>query len=350
MTRLLGSVPAGPQSRIEVLAKEPLIADVPVPDQIFNLDQAHAYFQSAVKETCPIVDILLGTPDFPLRWKLNARYRRVIDSWYRRLNEFLVSHPCDSRIHLLKSLHLNIQYHKASILLPYLDRNGIDRSLRSEHPDSELHFDNRMGEFRTIISYATEYLSISIPVSDSMNSEATRLSGWGILPELFFCATRCRCPSLRRTALHLLQSRRWREDSWNSSAAAAVAARIIKLEEEGASSIHCHNDVSSDSRVRLLGVHACRRRQSEENHANRVVVPARQDAVSNDFQGSLAGATFDLSFGTDSSWVITLSYVKKPWDLSSPIQSVELGVECLTLTHDSTESYRKGPKSRFMQC
>jgi hypothetical protein len=55
----------------------------------------------------------------------------------------------------------------------------------------------------------------------------------GIIIPLYLVATRCRHPVLRRRALELLRRANSQEGRWHSVGAAAVAERIMRIEEEG---------------------------------------------------------------------------------------------------------------------
>jgi len=55
----------------------------------------------------------------------------------------------------------------------------------------------------------------------------------GCIPQLYFTATRCTDPFLRRQALHLLASLNRVEGLWNSCFAAKVAEQVIILDEDG---------------------------------------------------------------------------------------------------------------------
>lgn len=56
----------------------------------------------------------------------------------------------------------------------------------------------------------------------------------GLITPLYMTASRCRDPTIRRRALHLLHTCNRKEGIWDSSLAALVAQRIVEIEEAGA--------------------------------------------------------------------------------------------------------------------
>lgn len=56
----------------------------------------------------------------------------------------------------------------------------------------------------------------------------------GLVVPLYIIVTRCRDPTIRRRALHLLYTCNRKEGIWDSRLAARVAQRIVEVEEAGA--------------------------------------------------------------------------------------------------------------------
>jgi hypothetical protein len=73
----------------------------------------------------------------------------------------------------------------------------------------------------------------------------------GYIPPLFFAATRCRDPSIRRQAITILHHSRRRERVWDSCAAARVAERVMAIEERGLFVSGCQ-DVLRSNRIMLV--------------------------------------------------------------------------------------------------
>lgn len=74
----------------------------------------------------------------------------------------------------------------------------------------------------------------------------------GVICPLFFVATDCRDPILRRRALELLAGSRRREGRWESIGAALVAQRYIEIEEEGLDVVTQSSDIPESKRIAVV--------------------------------------------------------------------------------------------------
>jgi hypothetical protein len=69
----------------------------------------------------------------------------------------------------------------------------------------------------------------------------------GVIPPLYFVAIKCRVPSIRRTALSLLETTMpRREGIWIASLYVAVAKRIVQIEEEGIQVVGHRDKISGE--------------------------------------------------------------------------------------------------------
>ncbi|EHY57925.1 hypothetical protein ABEF92_001548 [Exophiala dermatitidis] len=91
-------------------------------------------------------------------------------------------------------------------------------------------FDDYMAQFAEIVEHATVYLGGS---GRSTAAEAQPRSRFdpGVIPPLYFCATKCRDPILRRQALHLLRQAPRQQNLWAFVAPDRVVAKVIAVEE-----------------------------------------------------------------------------------------------------------------------
>jgi len=89
-------------------------------------------------------------------------------------------------------------------------------------------FDEYIDHFAEIIKHATIFLEHSLK---STNVQLLSSADLGIIPPLYFCATKCRDPILRREALHLIRQAPRQEDLWAFVAPDRVAAKVIAVEE-----------------------------------------------------------------------------------------------------------------------
>ena len=112
---------------------------------------------------------------------------------------------------------------------------------RSSH--SELHFDHYHDDFRFIVDSCR-----TVFYSDSVRTNASL----GLIPPLFWVATKCRDPILRREALAILRSSHHTESLWDTCTAANIVERVILIEERGLARVTSCRDISHENRVRLL--------------------------------------------------------------------------------------------------
>lgn len=103
---------------------------------------------------------------------------------------------------------------------------------------SQIVYDDYMDGFAEIIRHAKIFLRYGVESS----SGARLLSKFdpGVLPLLYFCATKCRDPTLRREAFQLMRQALRQEQSQNHWAfiePERVVAKLIALEESGVSRV-----------------------------------------------------------------------------------------------------------------
>ncbi|KAH0829841.1 hypothetical protein FOPE_10339 [Fonsecaea pedrosoi] len=103
----------------------------------------------------------------------------------------------------------------------------------------QMAFDEYMGHFAEIVEHAMFCLR---QAADSTKVHSLLLSlEPGLIPPLYFCATKCRDPSLRRAALRLIRQAPKQEDSWAFVAPDRVVAKVISI-EEGEHLVSCTED------------------------------------------------------------------------------------------------------------
>ena len=92
----------------------------------------------------------------------------------------------------------------------------------------QIIFDDYMDHFAEIIKHATVYLRNS-----AQSTTVQLLSSFdpGVIPPLYFCATKCRDPILRREALRLMRQAPRQENLWAFVAPDRVVAKVISAEE-----------------------------------------------------------------------------------------------------------------------
>lgn len=95
---------------------------------------------------------------------------------------------------------------------------------------SQAIYDEHMDGFAEIIQHAKIFLRYSV---ESSNIRVLSQFDPGIVPLLYFCATKCRDPTLRREAFHLMSQaiRQEQENHWAFIEPERVVARLIAIEE-----------------------------------------------------------------------------------------------------------------------
>jgi hypothetical protein len=92
----------------------------------------------------------------------------------------------------------------------------------------QLPYDAHLESFQALIHHAEIVLKAAYR---SASSTASFTFDIGIIPSLYFAATRCRCPVTRRKAVSLLARTSRREGMWDAEQHVLVAKRVIELEE-----------------------------------------------------------------------------------------------------------------------
>ena len=146
--------------------------------------------------------------------------RHLLPQWSAAFNAFRTkAGPSPKPKDLQGAMLLEIQYNCAQILLSV----GM--------PPQETAFDDFIALFESIISMAT-----SIILNSSSRETSDRICRvsfeTGLVPPLYFTATRCRNSYIRRQALSLLSSTPRLECIWNSEMLSKIAERLILIEEE----------------------------------------------------------------------------------------------------------------------
>ncbi|KAI7235988.1 hypothetical protein KC330_g3970 [Hortaea werneckii] len=91
----------------------------------------------------------------------------------------------------------------------------------------QVEFDQYTNHFEQTLRYGEKYVNAKAGQPAVFTFEV------GAVPPLYFVATKCRVPSLRRHALRLLARAPRKEAMWGATSTGQLAARIIAVEEEG---------------------------------------------------------------------------------------------------------------------
>ncbi|TVY15872.1 Sterol uptake control protein 2 [Lachnellula arida] len=138
----------------------------------------------------------------------------------------------------------------------------------------ETVFDSFDQSFAQVITLATQLLCSNDEQHADPEPPLFPAFEMGIIPHLYFAASRCRDPSLRRQALYLLRLGPRQEGIWHRDVLAGIAERIISMEEVGCQNAQSSADIPGSARLSMLNttidsarctvtLHCCRQ-QSEE--------------------------------------------------------------------------------------
>ncbi|MCJ1238414.1 hypothetical protein MMC14_006403 [Varicellaria rhodocarpa] len=137
----------------------------------------------------------------------------------------------------------------------------------------ETIFDSFEHSFSQITTLASRLISNQDEIPQDPQSLCPTFD-MGILPPLYFVASRCRHPSIRRRALHLLRKGPSQEGIWHSMMLSNIAERIINIEEMDCANARSSVDISATARVsvlnatihsaeRIVALHYCRQQVPE---------------------------------------------------------------------------------------
>ena len=100
----------------------------------------------------------------------------------------------------------------------------------------EMVWDQYESQFELINSLVREYLAIvpTLKHSDSFSGLPNFIIDMGIMSVLYFTILKCRNPSIRRESLSLVRQVSCQEGMLNNQVYAAVAAKVIAIEEGAA--------------------------------------------------------------------------------------------------------------------
>jgi hypothetical protein len=112
----------------------------------------------------------------------------------------------------------------------------------------ESRWDNYVAAFRRTVDLGEEIVD-ELCRSDPRSSFSVEM---GYIDPVFYAASRCRDPWIRRRAIAILKKLPRQEGIWQSTGAAAVAEKWMEVEEEGLEAITSAADVPEHKRVALI--------------------------------------------------------------------------------------------------
>ena len=209
------------------------------PDQFQDVHEAQACFVDLARWLLVIgnhldFEGLNGELQSMARYEAEKiRCAALLEQWHSHFSD--VVQRADSSVSLLVT-NLRLWYALMSMVS------------KAESFGPETRWDAHMPLFREIVGFG-EQIAESLAITSQSRSFSFDL---GYMIPLFFTATRCRDPFIRRRAIKILRSCPRQEGVWESVAAAAVASRWVAVEEEGHRYILCAADIPEHKRIRFI--------------------------------------------------------------------------------------------------
>jgi hypothetical protein len=135
------------------------------------------------------------------------------------------------------------------VLKLYRVLSGIFYASDIEDGLNERIWDNFYLEYEAILDHAADVIALSNKHSAKGTIRPNFSLGRGIVLPLYFIATKCRHPALRKRALGLLKSTHRQEGLLNSMTTGLVAQRVVQIEEEKLGKITSAEDIPAWARV-----------------------------------------------------------------------------------------------------
>ncbi|KAH6712259.1 hypothetical protein BKA61DRAFT_82540 [Leptodontidium sp. MPI-SDFR-AT-0119] len=166
-------------------------------------------------------------------------HRKQLSRWLTTMNGFLKD-PKST---------LTPQELRGAVLLK-MQQITINIMLASTIFNDQTEYDDLTGEFERVTVLAANLLTSSkCPEAEQRPYCSFDMS---VIPSLYNAACRCRDPVVRRKAIALLSNSARQEGIWDSDVSAAIAQRIMEIEEEGLGPISSAQCVPMEARIHIL--------------------------------------------------------------------------------------------------
>lgn len=107
--------------------------------------------------------------------------------------------------------------------------NGLATLIMASLPTSEFQYSQYKAEFMQIADFALEFMKIGGGMTQSVRAHL--IWGTGPVNPIFFTATKCRFPAIRRRLLTALRKLKVVQGLWTSCAAYQIANQMARIEE-----------------------------------------------------------------------------------------------------------------------
>ncbi|MCJ1482603.1 hypothetical protein MMC06_002769 [Schaereria dolodes] len=142
-----------------------------------------------------------------------------LQQWFSQFDAYLTHSSMRMNTKDLQGAILLKIYHKVAYIIQ-----------SSGGSDNETIYDEFISDFEYINSLATSLVEVSKTTSSSSGRSSFSVD-MGVVPPLYFTASKCRDACIRRRSISLLYSSRRREGVWNGFVTAKIAERLVAIEE-----------------------------------------------------------------------------------------------------------------------
>ena len=247
-SREIGDVSLRPIQKLPWKAKQPNAT-------FQNIDQAKEWLEEYMRDLTQFLttmgESLRATPDdVQAALQEHAAKKELYHAWCLACRQIDVQYS-----HLLDGTPAPAVQ---GYLVLQLWRNTIKILLNVELQFGELSWDDFEADFDVMLSAAERFVknsalldgTLSLPSRGRLATcKPSQSFSIGIITPLFFTATRCRDPAIRRSACKVLRACNRSESMWNSQLAAMVCERVIEFEETGLGAVSFCSQVPLESRI-----------------------------------------------------------------------------------------------------
>jgi cholestenol delta-isomerase len=206
-----------------------------IPGRFVTINDASIVLMDLARKFMYLTDLLEKGAIPPTEFfQTLATFPQAVDDWnsaFLALKLIGIDEEARPSIAILEIYHVLLK------LLVIFDYQGIESS-----------WDIFLPSFTLIVEIAFAFMEMDAALSDQTTGIAFSFN-LGITIPLFITAIKCRDPSIRREAIRLLRVKRRVEGVWDSLGAAAVAERLMHLEEQSSTLVSNAVDIPEMARV-----------------------------------------------------------------------------------------------------
>ena len=235
--------------RLEKTARDPVLDQLP--DTFESASQAMSALE---RFYCELMDFYLSLQNaaadpriFDQQGQRLLRQHEVYKQYFRQCSQ-----SCRTVLSLgIPISHVALRELSSEALVVLITSISVSIALEVDITDADMDMDRFQPKFRQSLMACEEFMrkqsgtSIPVPVTTQHLPErvdsGARVSlpptfsrQLGIVPHLYWAASRCRDPLVRRWALRLLFTCNRREGIWDSTTCGRIAERVIAVEEGAA--------------------------------------------------------------------------------------------------------------------